>query len=441
MPSWDRLNFRFIDVIKKFTGEFEKEVEMSDFVGNIEQLEHMEVVLIGERLREALQDANLIKNRKYHLRTYRSCIVGKELVDWLVRNKHCATREAAIDGLKVLQQHSLIHHVCDDHEIKDELLFYRFRRDDDTYMKDKDLSLFYRALELYNGLSTRSVNIIRSYQQDGELYRNAFQGSEFVDYLLGEGTVYSREEAVILGRRLLENDTIRHVTDDFHFRDDSRLLYQFTLDFSKRRQLSEVFNYVPHNRKRDDRQTNTTAKDRQFQFHTPKSSPTHSPERSRRRHSIGGNSDFLVVEGDNKGTLGNAGDDRLRSMSGDSGNGTDCSETGCEQFGTTRSVLLRHATVAELESPDTPYIKQTIKIRSDPVGYGFVIRGNSPIYVQAVDPMGPAAVAGLKVRQYIYSVNGVYVLRSDHKTVGKLIMQSVSHVTLVIMTHKRDAGM
>jgi hypothetical protein len=51
MPSWDRLNFRFIDVIKKFTGEFEKEVEMSDFVGNIEQLEHMEVVLIGERLR------------------------------------------------------------------------------------------------------------------------------------------------------------------------------------------------------------------------------------------------------------------------------------------------------------------------------------------------------------------------------------------------------
>jgi hypothetical protein len=46
-----------------------------------------------------------------------------------------------------------------------------------------------------------------------------------------------------------------------------------------------------------------------------------------------------------------------------------------------------------------------------------------------------------QVRQYIYSVNGVYVLRSDHKTVGKLIMQSVSHVTLVIMTHKRDAGM
>ncbi|XP_053394978.1 DEP domain-containing mTOR-interacting protein-like isoform X2 [Mercenaria mercenaria] len=397
-----------------------------------------EIYLIGDQLREALQDASLIKNRKYHLRTYRSCIVGKELIDWLVKNKHCNSREAAIDGMKILQQHSLIHHVCDDHEIKDEVLFYRFRRDDDTYMQDKDLSLFYRALELYNGLSTRTVGIIRSYQQDGELYRNAFQGSEFVDYLLREGTVYSREDAVILGRRLLENDTIRHVTDDFHFRDDSRLLYQFTLDFSQRRHLAEVFNYAPHSQKRHDLQTDKASSSRrQFQFHTPKSSPTHSPERVRKRRSTCGNSDS---EG-GRGNASSAKADRLRSMSGDSGNGTDCSETATEQFGTTRSVLLRHASVDELESPDTPYIKQTIKIQSDPVGYGFVIRGNSPTYVQAVDPMGPAAVAGLKVRQYLYSVNGVYVLRSDHKTVGKLIMQSVSHVTLVVMTHKRDAGL
>ena len=34
---------------------------------------------------------------------------------------------------------------------------------------------------------------------------------------------------------------------------------------------------------------------------------------------------------------------------------------------------------------------------SDPVGYGFVIHGNSPVYVHSVDPMGPAAAAGLNV--------------------------------------------
>ena len=45
-----------------------------------------------------------------------------------------------------------------------------------------------------------------------------------------------------------------------------------------------------------------------------------------------------------------------------------------------------------------------------------------------------------QVRQYIHSVNGHYVLRDDHKSVGKLIMQSHSHVTLTVMIHTRDAG-
>ena len=51
MPSWDRLSFRLVDVIKKFTGDIEKDTEMSNFVGNIEKFEHMEILLLGERLR------------------------------------------------------------------------------------------------------------------------------------------------------------------------------------------------------------------------------------------------------------------------------------------------------------------------------------------------------------------------------------------------------
>ena len=37
------------------------------------------------------------------------------------------------------------------------------------------------------------------------------------------------------------------------------------------------------------------------------------------------------------------------------------------------------------------------QVTSDAVGFGFVLRGSCPTYVQAVDPMGPAAMAGLKV--------------------------------------------
>ena len=40
-----------------------------------------------------------------------------------------------------------------------------------------------------------------------------------------------------------------------------------------------------------------------------------------------------------------------------------------------------------------------VQVVSDPVGYGFVIRGSRPVYVHAVDPNGPASAAGLKVRQ------------------------------------------
>lgn len=31
------------------------------------------------------------------------------------------------------------------------------------------------------------------------------------------------------------------------------------------------------------------------------------------------------------------------------------------------------------------------------MGFGFVIRGEGPVYVKTVDPTGPAAQAGLKV--------------------------------------------
>lgn len=37
------------------------------------------------------------------------------------------------------------------------------------------------------------------------------------------------------------------------------------------------------------------------------------------------------------------------------------------------------------------------QVVSDPVGYGFVIRGSRPVYVHTVDPSGPAANAGLQV--------------------------------------------
>ncbi|KAJ8306032.1 hypothetical protein KUTeg_016577 [Tegillarca granosa] len=120
-----------------------------------------------------------------------------------------------------------------------------------------------------------------------------------------------------------------------------------------------------------------------------------------------------------------------------------------------RTLLIRQASANELESSDTPYFKQHIRICSDSVGYGLVVRGDGPTYVQTVDPTGPAAAAGIKVsmatffviiqypfkvRQYIYSVDGINVLRCNHKTVAKLILNDNPYSNLVVMTHKRDVS-
>lgn len=49
-------------------------------------------------------------------------------------------------------------------------------------------------------------------------------------------------------------------------------------------------------------------------------------------------------------------------------------------------------------------IKRTImafvllQLAQDDVGYGFVVRGDGPVYVKTVDPESPSARSGLKVR-------------------------------------------
>ena len=45
----------------------------------------------------------------------------------------------------------------------------------------------------------------------------------------------------------------------------------------------------------------------------------------------------------------------------------------------------------------------------------------------------------LQVRQYIHSVNGVNVLRNNHKEVARKIMDIEQYLNLSVMVHKRDA--
>ncbi|KAM6975014.1 DEP domain-containing mTOR-interacting protein-like [Tautogolabrus adspersus] len=98
-----------------------------------------------------------------------------------------------------------------------------------------------------------------------------------------------------------------------------------------------------------------------------------------------------------------------------------------------KSVLKRPVSTEELQRPGGPYIKKTFTIVGDAVGWGFVVRGNMPCHIQAVEPCGPADAAGMKVCQFVVSVNGINVLHLDYRTVSHLILTGPRTVVMEVM--------
>lgn len=69
----------------------------------------------------------VIKDRMYHLKKYKQCFIGKEAVDFLLREGVASTREEAVElGQSIMTELSIFEHVARDHEFKDDYLFYRF---------------------------------------------------------------------------------------------------------------------------------------------------------------------------------------------------------------------------------------------------------------------------------------------------------------------------
>ncbi len=66
-----------------------------------------------------------IKNRRFRLKSYPDCFIGSEAVDWLMKTQKINQEEALLLGQHLLK-YGLIHHVHQDHDFKNEFLFYQF---------------------------------------------------------------------------------------------------------------------------------------------------------------------------------------------------------------------------------------------------------------------------------------------------------------------------
>ena len=70
------------------------------------------ILAVGEELRQLLhaEEPPLIKDRRYHLRTYQTCFAGHEMVDWLLKKGEVESRREAVAMMQKLIDNGVLHH-------------------------------------------------------------------------------------------------------------------------------------------------------------------------------------------------------------------------------------------------------------------------------------------------------------------------------------------
>jgi hypothetical protein len=93
-----------------------------------------------------------IEDRWHNLRLYHRCFVGKEAVAWLMEILKISHQQAIELGQRLVDE-KWIHHVTNDHQFKDEYLFYRFYWDEKQEEKQDDKLLDPTKLKKFFSLS------------------------------------------------------------------------------------------------------------------------------------------------------------------------------------------------------------------------------------------------------------------------------------------------
>ncbi|XP_069322143.1 DEP domain-containing mTOR-interacting protein isoform X2 [Eulemur rufifrons] len=255
--------------------------------------------------------------------------------------------------------------------------------------------------------------LLQPREEEGVKYERTFMASEFLDWLVQEGEATTRKEAEQLCQRLMEHGIIQHVSNKHPFV-DSNLLYQFRMNFRRRRRLMELLN--------EKSPSSQEAHDSPFCLRKQ----SHDHRKSTSFMSVSPSKEIKIVSAVRRSSMSSCGSSGYFSSSPTLGSSP---PVLCNP----KSVLKRPVTSEELLTPGAPYARKTFTIVGDAVGWGFVVRGSKPCHIQAVDPSGPAAAAGMKVCQFVVSVNGLNVLHVDYRTVSNLILTGPRTIVMEVM--------
>uniref|UniRef100_A0A8C1QS02 Rap guanine nucleotide exchange factor (GEF) 4 n=1 Tax=Cyprinus carpio TaxID=7962 RepID=A0A8C1QS02_CYPCA len=105
----------------------------TDRMPDKEHLNNKKILRASKVLRNTIlsRAPHIIRDRKYHLKTYRRCCMGTELVDWLMQHTSCVhSRVQAVGMWQVLLEEGVLNHVDQELSFQDKYLFYRFLEDE-----------------------------------------------------------------------------------------------------------------------------------------------------------------------------------------------------------------------------------------------------------------------------------------------------------------------
>jgi hypothetical protein len=333
-------------------------------------------IRLRDWIRRGEEPANIIRDVKHKRTTVANAFYGAELVRWLMASRrfpHISTEEEAVMYGQTLVDSGIIHHVQDKAGFQnDEATLYRFRVDDGSFLDQ-------RLARQVHGWGTRlylrlhgleNLRIIRDQTHHMKTYASVFQGSDLIDFLLDEGDVDSRnedarDEGRSIGAALLNAEFIEHVFNEHEF-EDKALFYRFRTD--------KVLQALP------------------------------------------------TAASDDAATNVESATDRGAISSGQSLQRKPSKATG---------VAMAAAAAAAAASPHPSagfrlgHVRQAhirqINLDMGPSGFGFVLSGERPPWVRAVDSDSAAARAGIIPGDYIVRVNSQDVTRMAHTAVVDLL--------------------
>ncbi|KAG8133673.1 hypothetical protein E2320_011438 [Naja naja] len=103
----------------------------------------------------------VIRDKDYHLRTYKTVIMANKMIDWLIAQGDCRTREEAMIFGIALCDNGFMHHVLEKSEFKDEPLLFRFFADEEMEGSNMKHRLMKHDLKVVENVIAKSL-LIRS---------------------------------------------------------------------------------------------------------------------------------------------------------------------------------------------------------------------------------------------------------------------------------------